>query len=177
MLIVFNFISQVRLDSSKTVEQNYQRYFHPAYIYGSIIPSNLEEAIVILMHDSARNLQKSELCLFKGDCQFDLIRKWGLDKESLITIYFNKVGVYGSETMERIIVELFFTYLTSGKYNEKLTIESNYLKYKKKEKLAKKNYKNKTKLLLKGRVKRVKKQKKKLKSNKRKENMHPFFID
>ena len=140
ILFVHSTFAQVKLDSNKTAQENYKDYFHPAYIYGNIIPSSLEESVIILMHDSVRYLSRAEKCILKRECLSDLKRKWGLSRESVLTIYFNRINVYDSKTMESIIFELFYQYLTTGKYDEELIVEDNLLRNKKREKKARKSY-------------------------------------
>lgn len=175
ILCSYNVFGQVTIDSTKTIEQNFEKYFHPAYIYGNIIPGSLDEAVIILLHDSTKYSAKAEKCVFKGECASDLRRKWGLGRESVLTHYFNQVNIYDLETMERCIFELYHSYLRTGIYNEHLIIKINYSRNKKAEIKAKRVHQKGSKKLLKERVKRVKEKNKR--RNNRKENMHPFFID
>ena len=116
--------SQIKLDTSMTQQENYMLKSNAFLQYGFVIPQNLDECVLILMHkDSA------QLCYFMTKTEeeaeqlgFDeynnrLRNTWDLDNGSVIAQYFYNKKVYNTEVMKSIVLVALHRYLSTNDTN------------------------------------------------------------
>lgn len=183
-VVSLTFISQLKIDTCISSIENLKKHTHAAYRYGNLIPRNLDEAIIILMHRPSIELNRF-ISLEKKDAikkglsghGANLSHSWRLHQESVLTTFFNENGVYSSKTMYVIILDLLYTYIKEEKYCKSSVIQYYLDSNKKEEKKARRIHKTRTNDLIKKRKKIKKENKKKSIKRKKEGDPNPLLIN
>ncbi len=129
------------IDSTLQPEENYVLNCHPFLGYGTYVPSNLDQCIVVLQHKSIGELEEFAKLTEKEaeEIGFDeyehrIRHSWDLEIGSVLARFFHDHEVYDPYTMESIILVALHRYLNQKEYIEEELIEAFRDKYKKQEK-------------------------------------------
>jgi len=123
-LLYSNVNAQLKIDTTLTPEQNYELNCDAFLRYGTYVPQNMDECIIVLLHESRAILDtfklRTEIDAEKVGFNYEnkrLRKSWYLGIHSNLSVYFYKKDVYHPETMESIILVAFHRYLNGKEYN------------------------------------------------------------
>lgn len=124
VLLFSNASGQLKIDTTLTPEQNYELNCDAFLRYGTYIPQNLDECLIVLLHEPKALLDtfklRTEIDAEKVGFNFEntrLRKSWYLDIHSNLSDYFNKNDIYHPNTMESIILVAFHRYLNNKAYH------------------------------------------------------------
>ncbi|MFT5305805.1 MAG: hypothetical protein ACI9N1_001709 [Flavobacteriales bacterium] len=143
LLFSMSFQAQMKLDSTMTPEENFEFNCSSMLQYGTYIPSNLEECMIVLMHYGDKKLcefqalteEEAEKIGF-DEYEIRMRTNWDLKASSVLAQYFYQKGIYSHETMTSIILVTFHRYLNKHKFEDIAVIQLMKKKYRKVEKDA-----------------------------------------
>jgi len=142
-LLYSNVNAQLKIDTTLTPEQNYELNCDAFLRYGTYVPQNMDECIIILLHEPKAILDtfklRNEIDAEKVGFNYEntRIRKsWYLGIHSNLSDYFYKKGVYHPKTMESVILVAFHRYLNGKGYD----VNGLCLHFKEVNKLIEKQY-------------------------------------
>lgn len=133
--------AQLKLDSTRSFEQNFYDKYHPWMRFGSFIPQNIDECMIVLKSEPqySRMLVYNEeeiyeLLFDKG--RYTLHQSWDLKAHSVLAQYFYNRGVYSVAKMEATILYCYYKLEMDCGSNFDEVIAQTAKKYKKSEKLT-----------------------------------------
>lgn len=133
--------AQVQLDTTKTFQENYDELYHPWMRFGTFIPQNMDECMLILESD----IRYEEVLTYKedeiymklfGDSPLAIRQNWDLKCHSALAEYFYSRGIYSFDKMNGTILLCYYKLSKTGDYDFEQTIRVVAKAYEYSEKLT-----------------------------------------
>lgn len=140
-LLTINSLAQLKLDTNRSFEQNFHDLYNPWMRYGTFIPSNMDECVIVLKslpnysHLLIYNKEEMYNMLFE-EKRFSVHRTWDLEIHSVLSQYFYRRGIYSVDKMEALILYSYYLAETDCSFNFDEIIAQIAKYYKKSEGLA-----------------------------------------
>ena len=183
-ILSFGYNAQITMDSTKSFEQNFHELYHPWMRFGTFIPTNMDECMIVLKsepkYDRLLRYDEEEFYehLFEKRT-FGVYQSWDLKCHSALAQYFYKNKIYSVENIEATILLCFYELEQNCNYDFDRVISNIAETYRDTEKLELdlllKEYRSEKKLHKKIKKKAKKEYKKAIKIAKKGEEFDLFY--